>query len=117
MLKKSASGVPYLRRTASRRQVASLRPSTYPRGYASVLRSLRSCLRNGAPKGEESVLADSGRAGEITAGVGWVRSLAILSILWDIHSRFQRCSSLISQGPTLVSQPVRAFDFAQSRLI
>jgi len=32
MLKKSASGV-----------LASLRPSTYPRGYASALRSLRPC--------------------------------------------------------------------------
>ncbi len=32
MLKKPASGV-----------LASLRPSTYPRGYASALRSLRPC--------------------------------------------------------------------------
>ena len=34
-----------------------------------------------ASQGEESVLADSGREGEITAGVGRVRSLAFLSIL------------------------------------
>ena len=31
--------------------------------------------------GEETVLADSGREGEIVAGVGRVRSLAFLSIL------------------------------------
>ena len=31
--------------------------------------------------GEEAVLADSGRAGEVAAGAGGVRSLAILSIL------------------------------------
>jgi hypothetical protein len=35
MLKKSASVV-----------LASFRPSTYPRGYASVLHSLRPCWRN-----------------------------------------------------------------------
>jgi len=42
---------------------------------------LRPCLGQGASQGEESVLADSGREGEITAGVGRVRSLAFLSIL------------------------------------
>jgi len=36
--------------------------------------SLRPCLGQGASQGEESVLADSGRVGEITAGIGWVRS-------------------------------------------
>jgi len=35
MLKKSASGV-----------LASFRPSTYPRGYASALHSLRPCWTN-----------------------------------------------------------------------
>jgi hypothetical protein len=35
----------------------------------------------GASQGEESVLADSGQAGEIAARVGRVRSLAFLSIL------------------------------------
>jgi hypothetical protein len=36
---------------------------------------------NGASMGEETVLADSGRAGEIAARVGRVRSLVFLSIL------------------------------------
>ena len=35
----------------------------------------------GASLGKETVLADSGRAGEITARVGRVRRLAFLSIL------------------------------------
>ena len=43
--------------------------------------SLRPCLGQGASQGKESVLADSGRAGEITARVGRVGSLDILSIL------------------------------------
>jgi len=43
--------------------------------------SLRPCLGQGASQGKESVLADSGRAGEIIVRVGWVRSLAFLSIL------------------------------------
>src|SRR6185295_20291031 len=43
--------------------------------------SLRPCLGQGASQGEESVLADSGREGEITARAGRVRSLAFLSIL------------------------------------
>ena len=38
-------------------------------------------LGKGASLGEEAVLADSGRAGEVAAGVGRVRSLAFLSIL------------------------------------
>ncbi len=38
-------------------------------------------MGQGASLGEEAVLADSGRAGEVTAGVGRVRSLAFLSIL------------------------------------
>ena len=43
--------------------------------------SLRPCPRNGASLDEEAVLADSGRAGEIAAGVGRVRSPDFLSIL------------------------------------
>jgi hypothetical protein len=35
-------------------------------------------------QGEESVLADAGRVGGITASVGWVRSLAFLSILLSL---------------------------------
>ena len=46
--------------------------------------SLRPCLGQGASLGEEAVLGDSGRAGAITARVGWVRSLVFLSILWGI---------------------------------
>jgi hypothetical protein len=40
-------------------------------------------LGTGASQGEESVLADSGREGEITAMVTRVRSLAFLSTLGD----------------------------------
>jgi len=43
--------------------------------------SLGLCLEPGASQGKESVLADSGREGEITVRVGWVRSLVFLSIL------------------------------------
>jgi hypothetical protein len=43
--------------------------------------SRRPCMGQGASQGEESVLADSGRAGEITAGVGRVRTATFLSIL------------------------------------
>jgi len=61
MLKKSASFV-----------LASFRSSTYPRGYASSLHSLRPCPRNGASR---------------RVGVGRVRCLAFLSILrWFIRS-------------------------------
>lgn len=45
------------------------------------LRLLRPCLEQGASQGEESVLADSGWEGEITARVVRVRRLAFLSIL------------------------------------
>jgi hypothetical protein len=48
-----------------------------------LLHSLRPCMGLGASQGEESVLADSGRESEITAGVGRVRSLVCLSILRD----------------------------------
>jgi len=40
----------------------------------------------GVSQGKESVLSDSGRAGEITAGVRRVRSLAFLSILCECSS-------------------------------
>ena len=45
---------------------------------------LRPCLGQGASLGEEAVLADSGRVGEVTTRVGRVSSLAFLSILLDI---------------------------------
>jgi len=38
-------------------------------------------LAQGASLDEKAVLADSGRAGELAAGVRWVRSLALLNIL------------------------------------
>ena len=47
----------------------------------SLHQELRPRLGQGASQGEESVLADSGREGEITARVEWVRSLAFLSSL------------------------------------
>ena len=53
--------------------------------------SLRLCLRNGASLDEEAVLADSGRAGEIAAGVGWVRSPDFLSILRECPARGLAC--------------------------
>jgi hypothetical protein len=50
-------------------------------GRTIVVRSLRPCLRNGASRGKESVLADSGRVGEISAGAGRIRTAAFLSSL------------------------------------
>ena len=55
MLKNPASGV-----------LASL-PGTVKRGSVA---ELRPCLGQGASLGEEAVLADSGRAGEVAAGLG-----------------------------------------------
>jgi type II secretory pathway pseudopilin PulG len=52
----------------------------------SLPRLLRPCLGQGASQGGESVLADTGREGEINAGVGRVRSLAFLSLLRDSPS-------------------------------
>lgn len=42
---------------------------------------LRFYLGQGASQGEEAVLADSGREGEVVARIGLVRALAFLSIL------------------------------------
>jgi len=50
----------------------------------SALHSLRPCRGQGASQGKESVLADSGREGKITAGVGRLRSPACLNILRGI---------------------------------
>jgi hypothetical protein len=55
-------------------------------GTSSGLHSLWPCLGQGASQGEEAVLADSGRAGEIFARVGRVRSLVFLSILRESSS-------------------------------
>ena len=54
-------------------------------------RLLRPCLGQGASLGEEAVLADSGRVGEIPARVGRVRNLAFLSILRGVPLLSQTC--------------------------
>ena len=65
-----------------------IRRTVRPRGYASGLYALRPCLGQGSSLGEEAVLADSGREGEIVAGVGRVRSLTFLSLL-------RECSAVV----------------------
>ena len=52
--------------------------------------------------GEEAVLADSGRVGEIAAGIGRVRSLPFLSILRDLHLLFTTCEPLSFLHTTIV---------------
>ena len=54
--------------------------------------SLRPCLGQGESQGKESVLADSGRAGEITVRVGRVRSLDFLSILRGVLHLSKKCT-------------------------
>jgi hypothetical protein len=101
MLKKSASVVlASFRSSTLRRSVSEIgntggdfpfakthckgeRPTRSAVCTSSALHSLRPCLRNGASQGEEAVLADSGREGEIAAGVGRVRYMAFLSTLQD----------------------------------
>ena len=65
-------------------------------GRIIFVHSLEPCPWKGASLGEEAVLAGSGRAGEIAARVGRVRSLSFLSILLG--------SSLMLSA---VHQPVR----------
>src|SRR5580765_8482643 len=55
-------------------------------GTSSGHYSLRPCLGQGASLGKEAALADSGRAGEVAARVGRVRSLVFLSILRESAS-------------------------------
>ena len=52
-------------------------------------------MGQGASLGEEVVLADSGRAGEETAGVGRVRRLTFLSILLE-------CSPVVAYVRTII---------------
>ena len=66
-----------------RRPSLDARSWDYPSHPLESDRSLRPCLGQGASQGEEAVLADSGREGEITARAGRVRSLTCLSILRD----------------------------------
>jgi len=51
------------------------------------------CLGQGASQGEESVLADSGQAGEVAARVGRVRRVAFST------SSFSATSHVVDQGP------------------
>jgi hypothetical protein len=63
---------------------------------------LRPCLGQGASLGEEAVLADSGRAGEVSAWVGRVRRLAFLSILRDFILLFLKLRPLNFHRATTV---------------
>ena len=77
--------------------------------------SLRPCLGQDASLGEETVLADSGREGEITGRVGRVRSLAFLSSLREcpvlrIAERGDRLQRLITRNsPGRIVGPERLF--------
>ena len=63
------------------------------------------CLGQGASLGEEAVLADSGRAGEVAAGVGRVRRLAFLSILRDFILLFLKLRPLnFHRAPTVLRE-------------
>ena len=64
--------------------IASLRASTY-RSLRLASSPAAALQGQGASQGEEAVLADSGREGEISARVGLVRSLAFLNILRRVH--------------------------------
>ena len=71
------------RRSKHRRRNIPTRPATSclnssipKRGTLRILSNRERCSRNGASLGKEAVLADSGRAGEVAAGAGRVRSLA-----------------------------------------
>jgi len=61
---------------------------------------LRPCLGQGASLGEEAVSADSGRVGEVDAGVWRVRSLAFLSIL-------QGCLPVVPYVRTVEAWPAK----------
>jgi hypothetical protein len=67
-----------------------------------VSREAAALLGTRRVQGEEAVLEDSGREGEITAGVGWVRRLAFLSIL---------------QGCVLLPQTRRPLDFPLAGIV
>ncbi|MCG3773336.1 MAG: hypothetical protein JW395_0142 [Nitrospira sp.] len=68
---------------------------------------LRPCLGQSASLGEEAVPADLGRVGEITARVGRVRSLDILSIL--------RWHFLVIFGMLVGAFPIAYNDFSGTR--
>jgi hypothetical protein len=60
-------------------------------------------MEEGAALGKEAVLAASGRAGEVVAGVGRVRSLDFLSILQGFFARGSDIleAYLVSVGRTM----------------
>src|SRR6266850_3006398 len=71
--------------------VLLIRRTVRPSGYVCgplLTRCGLAWLGQGVSQGNESVLADSGRVGEITARVGRVRSLAFLSTL-------RECSAVV----------------------
>ena len=61
-------------------------------------------MGQGASLGEEAVLADSGQAGEVIAGVGRVRSLAFLNSLLVLLKTSKASSShgLLAITPLLI---------------
>ena len=87
-------------------------PEAYPLGTLRILLSRERSSRNGASLGKEAVLADSGRAGEVAAGVGRVRSLAFLSILHGVLPLSQMCRPVKFWGtPIVFPQPARYYPF------
>ena len=64
---------------------------------------LRPCLGKGASLSEEAASAGSGRAGEVDARVGRVRSLAFLSIL--------------QEGSPIVGQMWRPSEFSRAEIV
>jgi hypothetical protein len=100
--------------SAMRRLLPDARITFLSREYAAPLLAhhlslphlLRPCLGKGASLGEEAVLADSGRAGEVAARVGRVRSMAFLSIPRGRVLSSQTCGALDSSRASIVlSQP------------
>ena len=65
-------------------------------------------MRQGASLGEEAVLADSERTGEVATGVGRVRSLAFLCILHGVLPLPQACGPVkFWRAPIVFQQPAR----------
>jgi hypothetical protein len=81
MLKKSASREKVELQAKVEDKIKNIRSSLNLDLDLSPSLVLRPCLGQGASKVKESVLADSGREGEIVGGVGRVRSSEFLSIL------------------------------------
>lgn len=55
-------------------------------------------MEKGASLGKEAVLADSGRAGEVSAGVGWVRTSTVLTVLPGFLSHGEPYNSAHQSG-------------------